>query len=227
MKSLIAILGLTILSFVWHLLLLADLRFFIEGRYIPSVGMQPALEVGDRLLVEKVSDKLGLPHKRGEMIIFYPPDKEAPSARDNKSLVSTLGRLTGLPIFPNQMVYVKRVIGLPGDEVRIIKDTGVSINGKLLDESTYISVPGQRDLDTMSDIGGRNIWGERIQPYAGSHEKIVVPDGQLFVLSDERIEAHGSDLFGMVSNRSIVGRVMVRLYPRPALIEPPDYITPI
>jgi signal peptidase I len=107
------------------LVLALGLAFFIrtfiaEPRYIPSGSMLPTLEIGDRLIVEKLSYYTHLP-QRGDIIVFAPPPQ-----------LQSQG-------FQADQAFIKRVIGLPGDTIEI-KNGRVSINQQLLTE-VYIAEP--------------------------------------------------------------------------------------
>src|SRR5580658_7157630 len=121
------------------LLLLIFIRWaFAEARYIPSSSMEPTLQINDRLLVEKVSGHLGKKIERGDILVFYPPPIELGGHDLRYDPLTVLGRLTGLPFLPYEPAFIKRVVGLPGDHIRIQHGQGVFINGQLLDESAYI-----------------------------------------------------------------------------------------
>jgi signal peptidase I len=94
--------------------------FVAEPRYIPSESMIPTLEVGDRLIVEKLSYLGHLP-RRGDIIVFAPPPQ-----------LQAQGYL-------GDQAFIKRVIGLPGDTIEI-KDGHVFVDGGLQTES-YIAEP--------------------------------------------------------------------------------------
>lgn len=91
-----------------------------EPRYIPSDSMVPTLEIGDRLIVEKVSYYFRDP-KRGEIVVFKPPEQ---LQRQGYEL--------------NQ-AFIKRVIGTEGDTVAV-RDGRVYIDGEVLPED-YIAEP--------------------------------------------------------------------------------------
>ena len=93
--------------------------YVVEARQIPSGSMLPTLEIGDRLLVDKVVFKFrGL--ERKDIIVFAPPP-EARSEAVNNDLI-------------------KRIVGLPGDTVEV-RDRQVLVNGKPLDEPYIAEEP--------------------------------------------------------------------------------------
>lgn len=94
-----------------------------EARYIPSRSMLPGLEIGDRLLVEKVGRRLRTPG-RGAVVVFAPP----PRARDIKNAM------------------IKRVIGLPGERVGI-RDGKVFIDNRALVEPYIREAPTYPEPD--------------------------------------------------------------------------------
>ncbi|MGQ9865640.1 MAG: signal peptidase I [Pseudanabaenaceae cyanobacterium] len=92
------------------------LRFWVlEPRYIPSSSMEPTLQIGDRIAVEKVSYRWREP-QRGDVVVFYPPGET-----------------------DRQRAYIKRVVGLPGDRLQI-QNGQVYANGEPLPEP-YIAEP--------------------------------------------------------------------------------------
>lgn len=107
------------------LVLALGLAFFIrtfiaEPRYIPSGSMLPTLEIGDRLVVEKLS-YYGHPPQRGDIIVFTPPPQ-----------LQAQG-------FVGDQAFIKRVIGLPGETIEV-KDGKVFVDRQLLIEP-YIAEP--------------------------------------------------------------------------------------
>jgi signal peptidase I len=92
------------------------LRFWVlEPRYIPSSSMEPTLQIGDRIAVEKLSYRWREP-QRGDVVVFYPPGET-----------------------DRQRAYIKRVVGLPGDRLQI-QNGQVYANGVPLPEP-YIAEP--------------------------------------------------------------------------------------
>jgi signal peptidase I len=129
---------------------------------VESISMQPTLYAGDFIIVNKLAYKLGEPG-RGDVIIFhYPPD-------------------------PNREPYIKRVIGLPGEMVRV--DGGkVYVNNVLLKEPYISAAPS----------------------YQGSWK---VPEDSLFVLGDNRNSSSDSHSWGMVPLKNVIGKAEVVYWP--------------
>ncbi|SDJ43909.1 signal peptidase I [Salimicrobium halophilum] len=97
--------------------------------------------------------------------------------------------------------YVKRVIGLPGDHVAVKNDT-LYINGAPVEE---------KYLDELRPDDGRVFTGDfTLEGVTGNSE---VPEGQLFVMGDNRRDSLDSRSFGFIDIQSIVGKVEVRYWP--------------
>ena len=118
----------TIETFVVALALALGVRATIaEARYIPSGSMLPTLQIGDRLIIEKVTYHFE-PPQRDDIVVFTPPKSAG---------------------FPASDALIKRVIGLPGDHVAV-HDGKVWINGKALYEP-YIEASPDYDMPDPND----------------------------------------------------------------------------
>ncbi|NEP61089.1 MAG: signal peptidase I [Symploca sp. SIO2G7] len=103
-----------------------------EPRFIPSNSMDPTLQIGDRLLVEKVSYRFHPPHRR-DIIVFEPPPQ-----------LQAIG-------YRRQQAFIKRVIGLPGDIVTVHQGQ-VYRNNQPLTESYILAAPDyEMPLVTVPD----------------------------------------------------------------------------
>lgn len=206
------------------LILLIAIRWaFAEARYIPSSSMEPTLQINDRLLVEKVSGHLGKKIERGDILVFYPPPIEMGGQDLKGDPLTVLGRWTGLPFLPYEAAFIKRVIGLPGDHIRIQAGQGVFINGQLLDESGYIKEPPAYSLSLLGEIGGRATDGSVIRPYADpakASEPIIVPPGHLFMMGDNRNNSEDSHVWGFLDEKRVVGRACLLFWRR---LTPPKF----
>jgi signal peptidase I len=206
------------------LFLLVLIRWALaEARYIPSSSMEPTLQINDRLLVEKVSGHLGKPIQRGDILVFYPPPIEMGGHDLSNDWLTVMGRWTGLPFLPYEPAFIKRVIGLPGDQIRIVANQGVFINGQKLEESDYEKETPSYNLNVLGDIGGRSSSGSVIKPYADSREvnaPIIVPAGHLFMMGDNRNNSEDSHIWGFLDEKRVIGRACLLFWRQ---LEVPPY----
>ncbi len=206
-------------------LCLIVLRSCVEARYVPSTAMQPTIRVGDRLILEKVSKWKNQLIERGAIVCFYPPPSQLPGGKDlSFDIPNVLGRLTGLPMFPTDAAYVKRIIGVSGDRIRVEPDVGVFVNDKLLKEP-YVSAPASYSLSKLSDIGGPSPSGS-LRPFENNSEPIVVPKGMMFVLGDDRNRSEDSHVWGFLPEDRIIGRAWLMISPLWEYMHDADWTRP-
>lgn len=138
--------------------------FIFQIAYVKGPSMEPTLYEGQILIVSKLNYRLGAP-KRGDIVVLN-------DNLEHKDLI-------------------KRVIGLPGENVDI-KDGFVYIDGELLEED-YINVP----------------------TYENGFEASEVPENKYFVLGDNRPESRDSrsSSLGFVERENIMGKAVFRLWP--------------
>ena len=156
-------------------------------------------------------------------VVFYPPPIEM-SGRDlSNDFLHLAGRYTGLPFFPNEPAFIKRVIGLPGDMIRIQAGQGVFVNGQLLDESAYIKEITNYNLNVLGDIKGHNMDMHMIQ-YETDPKKmnnpIIVPSGQLFMMGDNRNNSEDGHVWGFLPQQRVIGRAYLLIWRK---LDPPHY----
>ncbi len=183
------------------LLALFGTTFIVQAFKIPSESMEPTLLVGDHLLVNKFIfggdgywyEKL-LPYRtvrRGDILVFKFPYDDHPH-------------------------YVKRVIGLPGDRLRIVADQ-VYVNGARLREPYVVRDPSAEDpvVDNFPPTdraymqrGLRLEWAREILNYV-RRDELVVPPGHYFVMGDNRDRSWDSRYWGFVDQDAIIGRPIV------------------
>jgi signal peptidase I len=149
--------------------------FLVKPYRIPSESMEDTLLIGDRVLVDRISWRFSDP-SRQYIVVFHPPF-----------------------IGP---VLIKRVIGMPGDEISL-KDGAVYVNGKQLDEPYVRTVDGETVPTEPFDNGLP--WSLQ-QPY-------TVPAGNYFVMGDNRIDSGDSRDFGPVPRGQLVGKAFARYWP--------------
>ncbi len=187
MASLAAVLGIVLL-----------LRTFIfEPFQIPSKSMVPTLRVGDFILVSKSAYGLRLPvvrykffdlgsPERGDVVVFFPPHEER--------------------------YFIKRLVGLPGDEVRVVAGV-VYINGEKMPQMAIDDTPD----DDRSVIMREQLKGtshqiqKRLSPTRLSlNFTAVVPEGHYFMMGDNRDNSSDSRVWGPVPADRIVGKAFAR-----------------
>jgi signal peptidase I len=176
--------GLILMAFV---LAIVIKTFLIQAFFIPSDSMIPTLRPGDRVLVTKLPYYLDDPH-RGDVVVFEDPD---PQDSTDRGIVDGFFHwlFQGLGVQkPDNEDFIKRVIGEPGDTVWA-KGGSVYINDVAIDEP-YLT---QRTAD---------------------FPKTTVPDGDLFVMGDNRSNSLDSRFsLGFVPIDRVVGRAFIIVWP--------------
>ncbi|MDA3021435.1 MAG: signal peptidase I [Actinomycetota bacterium] len=169
---------------------------------IPSSSMEDTLQVGDRVLVNKITYRLR-PIERGDVVVFDGTDSfvkagEIPQRDLVTGTLSWLGQSIGV-VPPDSTDFVKRVLGLPGDHVVCCDAEGhITVNDVPLEEAAYM-FPGDSPSDMNFDV--------------------IVPDGKLWLMGDHRSNSADSRYHlgdpggGMVPQSRVVGRVMNVLWP--------------
>jgi signal peptidase I len=176
------------LLLVAFLLALLIKTFVVQAFYIPSESMEPTLNVGDRVLVNKIAYHLH-PPRRGDVIVFADPNPQAEPHRNPLSAFwHWLTEGLGVSTSPEKD-FIKRVIGLPGDVVEC-KGGTVFINGKPLEEP-YIKVKDDRPCG----------------PYR-------IAKDHLFVMGDNRLNSRDSRYgLGQIPYDKVIGRAFVIIWP--------------
>jgi signal peptidase I len=186
--------------------------FIVEPFRIPSGSMMPTLLVGDFILVNKFSYGLRLPvthhqitsgdkPKHGDVVVFRYPQDESQD-------------------------YIKRVIGLPGDQVSYY-NRKLSINGVALKFELDHVYQGLGDLNRMQPASGCDRAKASCQVFVESNDgadytvmtnpgtargidgEVVVPEGHYFVMGDNRDHSNDSRFWGYVPEENLVGKAFM------------------
>ncbi len=186
-------------SFFPVLLAVFVLRSFVAEPFrIPSGSMLPTLHIGDFILVNKFSYGIRLPvankkvieisePQRGDVVVFrYPRDES--------------------------INFIKRLVGLPGDEIEY-SDKRLIINGEMVDiekigefsgiEAGEPSLLADMLVEQLGEVNHKILWDE------GGHRgnlKFTVPEGQYFVMGDNRDHSNDSRYWGFVDDQLLVGK---------------------
>jgi signal peptidase I len=175
--------------------------FVIQAFYIPSASMENTLEIGDRVLINKVVYHLR-PIHRGDVVVFDGSgswDFDNPPASSNifSKAIDELEGLVG--ISHDSSIYIKRVIGLPGDHVACCNAKGqISVNGVPLTEGSYLYPHNAPSTQKFS---------------------ITVPAGRLWVMGDHRQVSYdsrghmGDPGGGTIPESGVLGRAFVIIWP--------------
>ena len=165
--------------------------FLVKPFRIPSPSMVPTLEVGQRVLVNRVGTHFGDPD-RGDVVVFKPPV----GANTGRCGVDTTNlQACSQPTKEKaEENFIKRVVGLPGDEL-FVKDNRVYINGKPLDEP-YVN-KADNSCDRLCNLP----------------EPITVPPGHFFMMGDNRGASDDSRQWGPVPEKWIIGDAFFTYWP--------------
>ncbi len=174
--------------------------FVVQVYRIPSASMENTLQIGDRVLVNKLIYHVrGI--DRGDIVVFsgqdsWGPDASPPSSDPVVRVFDDV--LSDIGLHSSQTYYIKRVIGLPGDHVACCTDGKVTVNGVPLNESSYI-YPGNA-------------------PSAFAF-KATVPAGYVWVMGDHRGDSDDSRYHtgepggGAIPENEVVGRAFLIIWP--------------
>lgn len=204
--------------------------FVVEAFVIPSPSMVPTLLEGDFILVNKFVYGLRVPFtkkrmvnfrtpKRGEIIVFMFPHEQAPSEHKQYKGKD----------------FIKRVVGLPGDKIRLGDYTKIlpdgkeiTLEGQLFVNDEPIQKARLQDIDDLKDMSGpASIFEEELKQvkhlirenkYKSFSQKyypnpredvyIVVPQNSLFVMGDNRDNSSDSRAWGFVPMENLKGKAL-------------------
>lgn len=142
----------------------------VASAYVPTGSMEGAIETGSRIFINKLAYTVAAP-VRGDIVSFYCPDEP-------------------------DTLYLKRIIGLPGDTIE-------GIDG-------YVYINGQKLTNDYTDIHLNKNFG----PF-------VVPEDSYFMLGDNRINSWDSRYWdnSYVSRDAIIGKATFKYYPHIEILE--------
>jgi signal peptidase I len=176
--------------------------FAVQAFYIPSASMEDTLQIGDRVLVNKI-----VYHTRditrGDVVVFNGLDSWDPEvtyAEPTNPLSRALRAVGGaFGLVPGEKDYIKRVIGIPGDRVKCCDGAGrITVNGQPIEETSYL-YPGNKPSG---------------QPFS-----VTVPPGRLWVMGDHRDVSYdsrghaGDPGQGTIPEDRVIGRAFVVVWP--------------
>ncbi len=174
---------------------------FADWNWVPSGSMNPSILEGDLVYVDKLAYDLRFPltlyrvkqwsdPERGDIVVLFSP-------KDGTRLI-------------------KRVIGLPGDEIEM-KNNVLFINNQ---QVNYSELPMEITKDLMPELRNQSVFAEEdllgrrhavmsipsVPTDKRSFHKMIVPEGQYFIMGDNRDVSEDSRFFGFAERRLIIGR---------------------
>lgn len=184
-----------IIAFIIAYLIYVTINFFlgtVSG--VKQISMYPTAKEGEKVIIQRPTlFKKEL--ERGMIITFDAPLDIAEKTPDN---IAIFPKYEGIKKFAydflgiNKKSYIKRIIGLPGDRVQVAEDGTVILNGSPYEEP-YLN-PDKRSL-------------------VGKYMDVVVPDGCVFAMGDNRGYSGDSREFGCIPEEKINGYVISRIWP--------------
>lgn len=190
-------------GFILFIAFVVLFRVSIADQYhVPSGSMLPSIQIGDRILVNKLVYNLKIPFtnvmlaklgepERGDIVVFEQPGSGT--------------------------VMVKRLIGLPGDRVKV-KFGFVYVNGEpLIPESVVDQRPledSEKDKELFSEENGKHKYTIQRLPYRAQFDikEFEVPQDAFFMMGDNRDNSNDSRFWGMVPRKLVKGRAFRVFY---------------
>jgi signal peptidase I len=163
--------------------------FFMKAFMIPSSSMSPTLQIGDRVLVDRVTYYFRKP-RRGDIIVFRYPPKDPKALNTTNLFFWPIDQILETLHVTHRMEsppFVKRVIATGGETIEI-KQGQIYINGKKIKED--YKVPDNYDMPATR-----------------------IPDGELFCMGDNRPNSRDSRYWGTVPIRAVIGKVFLKWWP--------------
>ncbi|MGZ5433128.1 MAG: signal peptidase I [Thermoanaerobaculia bacterium] len=183
--------------FVLMILIVSSLRSALaDWNDVPTGSMKPTIQEGDRVVVNKLAYDLKVPFttikivkwddpKRGDIVVLFSPV-------DGTRLV-------------------KRVVAIPGDQVEM-RDNQLFINGRVAKQSPIALTSSE---GSSAEVLDEDLYGHNHQvmltpeiPAVRSFGPVAVPEGNYFVLGDNRDNSNDSRFIGFIERRRIVGKAV-------------------
>lgn len=165
--------------------------FVLTPTIVCQPSMTPTILDGERVIINRFVRTFNLPLYRGDIVTFEKPEKTVDGKAYYDEIRSPMEFFVHEVLETGKISYIKRVIGLPGDHIEII-DGKVYVDGKERNDA--------------------NIKGVET-PNNGDYCNVIVPDGYVFVMGDNRPNSTDSRYFGVVPMEKIDGRVTIRIWP--------------
>jgi signal peptidase I len=191
----------------WRLFLLFVLLLFsfrstvADWSHVPTGSMKPTIMEGDRILVDKLAYDLRFPFLHWRLSTWGDPKR---------------GDIVTFPSPETEELYVKRVIGMPGDTISMV-DNRLVINDKLLsyilDDTNVLSILNETDQknftivnEGLPDSPHIMMVSSQYRTAASSFPQKLIPEGYYMMLGDNRDNSQDSRIIGFIERDRIRGR---------------------
>ena len=173
-------------------------EYIFQAFEIPSASMERTVNVGDRILVNKLSYAFG-EVQRGDLVVFE--------------------RLEGTPGSTDDLI--KRAIALPGETIEVRSDGRIWIwgPGETADDAARLEEPyldvqnAVLSAPRPSDALTQDIWDTRCVNQPRETGRCTLDDSSYFMMGDNRNASSDSRFFGPVPDENLVGRAFARIWP--------------
>jgi signal peptidase I len=166
--------------------------FLVKPYRIPSESMEPTLDVGQRVLVNRIGTHFGDPSV-GDILVFHPPQGAESGGTGQCGAPPPEGQACSTPTPQRANVnFIKRVVAVPGDRIRIV-------NGHVIRN-------GKREKDGYTlpcSAGGECTFAKTI----------TIPKGMYFMMGDNRGASDDSRFWGPVPKKWIIGGAFATYWP--------------
>ncbi|MDC1070903.1 signal peptidase I [Acidimicrobiia bacterium] len=178
-----------LVTFIFAILIASLIRlFFIQIYVIPSESMTPTIQIEDRVLVVK-DDFIDIEYKVGDIVVFYNPNYYSEITYIEKFLDAIKTNIFMQSDTAVKAAYIKRIVGLPGDDINIDNFGNVYRNNQLV------------------------IFDGILNETFSSKNNFIIPNNSYFVMGDNRKNSEDSRIFGYVPRSNIIGKAYFKVYP--------------
>ena len=163
----------------------------VKPYQIPSGSMEPTLDIGQRVLVNRIGKRFGHPEV-GDVVVFHPPEG-AEANSDKCGAPPPQGQVCNKPTpEKSDTNFIKRVVAGPGDRIAI--------------QNGHVILNGKRQKEPFAEPCGSG-------PDCNFPDEVTVPAGEYFMMGDNRGASDDSRFWGPVPEDWIIGQAFATYWP--------------
>jgi signal peptidase I len=214
--------GVILVVIIFFLVYTLFTSLIFSVRVLENNTMAPNIRRGERIIFTSFNiysllpgfeiGKGTLPFKRGEVVLvdMFRTEKPGVTIVMLDSAVRFLSAQKLTIINQKDHVYLKRVIGLPGDEITM---TNYVIRVKTRGSSYSLTEFEVSEQDYTPDIPQAPALWDSSLPFSGNMERIILGENECFILSDDRSNTNDSRTWGPIQLKNISGKALIRYWP--------------